>query len=667
VEAAWRRQRRKVRQQVRHMTKQARVTRGPDWKWKDQDGGSDSLGTITGTLHDGWVDVTWDGGTSNSYRMGAEGKYDLQLANPDDLPLTSVSSPVTTSADNISATASSAPPSVTLSVAATSKCSSSPALATVTPATSEEATEPDQSPPDTGDVIEDTGSVVTAVLNVTSSVDSDDSSSATAPPTVGRSGGNNRTKSLTSTINSRRYFDLRRSGTGACPNEAVPQDSVPPTGSNVYYLMESDENEEDNEDDDEEDMDEEADDDEDAPLTPTGEGENPDGFPTDEFEEADHEFLASLMDGSSAALRSEFAECVGPPQLVARGTSLPSGAPRSGMFRKPAMRSASDNSSNNQRMTSVESMMTSAENMMASEMFGNLPEEMGALFQMMNAAAAAANQDGVSNDLFDMVPPMPHDLLAMSTDGSADEGSGAANDSCSDLSECTTAAADSQSNDFKHDFELVNNPATINDDNNRQASSNEKNSSGNISLSVPNLTGGGAADRLIWENIAGSLAEAGLGPASGAPSGFEEIARSSGLLDNFKNNNSCNTASMPSRSELYFLGNLLSQAQSFPSLSGRDQAGGVSERSCRRIAATLQKALSKSVQSGSGSESELDLVSSLARSPLLAELEEYGEEPIGDDYETENDEDDDEMDDADTADELQPSQAVSVLLQLCMV
>ena len=28
----------------------------------------------------GWIDVAWDGGGSNSYRMGAEGKYDLFLA-----------------------------------------------------------------------------------------------------------------------------------------------------------------------------------------------------------------------------------------------------------------------------------------------------------------------------------------------------------------------------------------------------------------------------------------------------------------------------------------------------------------------------------------------------------------------------------------------------------
>jgi hypothetical protein len=31
-------------------------------------------------LSPGWIDVAWDAGGSNSYRMGAEGKYDLFLA-----------------------------------------------------------------------------------------------------------------------------------------------------------------------------------------------------------------------------------------------------------------------------------------------------------------------------------------------------------------------------------------------------------------------------------------------------------------------------------------------------------------------------------------------------------------------------------------------------------
>lgn len=30
-------------------------------------------------MFQGWVDVTWDSGSSNSYRMGAEGKFDLML------------------------------------------------------------------------------------------------------------------------------------------------------------------------------------------------------------------------------------------------------------------------------------------------------------------------------------------------------------------------------------------------------------------------------------------------------------------------------------------------------------------------------------------------------------------------------------------------------------
>lgn len=32
----------------------------------------------------GWVDVQWDKGGSNSYRMGAEGKFDLTVASPED-------------------------------------------------------------------------------------------------------------------------------------------------------------------------------------------------------------------------------------------------------------------------------------------------------------------------------------------------------------------------------------------------------------------------------------------------------------------------------------------------------------------------------------------------------------------------------------------------------
>ena len=86
AEANLRRQRRMVRHQMlRHLVPGARVVRGLDWKWRDQDGSTgggsqQAEGTVTGELHNGWIDVTWDHGGSNSYRMGAEGKYDLRLA-----------------------------------------------------------------------------------------------------------------------------------------------------------------------------------------------------------------------------------------------------------------------------------------------------------------------------------------------------------------------------------------------------------------------------------------------------------------------------------------------------------------------------------------------------------------------------------------------------------
>ena len=63
-----------------------RVVRGNDWQpgWNDDDGGR-SVGTVTGPspTATGWFFVRWDhDGSEFGYRMGAEGKYDLKLANP---------------------------------------------------------------------------------------------------------------------------------------------------------------------------------------------------------------------------------------------------------------------------------------------------------------------------------------------------------------------------------------------------------------------------------------------------------------------------------------------------------------------------------------------------------------------------------------------------------
>ncbi|CAK1540512.1 unnamed protein product [Leptosia nina] len=70
---------RRVSRNARGICVGARVARGPDWKWRDQDGAQPAMGTVTSDLHNGWVDVRWDHGGRNSYRMGAEGKFDLKL------------------------------------------------------------------------------------------------------------------------------------------------------------------------------------------------------------------------------------------------------------------------------------------------------------------------------------------------------------------------------------------------------------------------------------------------------------------------------------------------------------------------------------------------------------------------------------------------------------
>lgn len=77
-----------ARRQVHKMVVGARVIRGHDWKWENQDGGPGGCGTVQGEISEGWVDVRWDHGESNRYRMGAQNSYDLQLEDD------SISTPV---------------------------------------------------------------------------------------------------------------------------------------------------------------------------------------------------------------------------------------------------------------------------------------------------------------------------------------------------------------------------------------------------------------------------------------------------------------------------------------------------------------------------------------------------------------------------------------------
>lgn len=56
------------------------VARGPDWKWGDQDGGIGSKGITTDSgAADGWIGVAWENGNTQTYRIGAEGRFDLSI------------------------------------------------------------------------------------------------------------------------------------------------------------------------------------------------------------------------------------------------------------------------------------------------------------------------------------------------------------------------------------------------------------------------------------------------------------------------------------------------------------------------------------------------------------------------------------------------------------
>lgn len=75
----------------------ARVSRGPDWKWQDQD--KSGAGTVVGEDGTGWVRVRWPDGSTNSYRWGYDGKYDLTVSTA--APPTVASASIAKSAVNV--------------------------------------------------------------------------------------------------------------------------------------------------------------------------------------------------------------------------------------------------------------------------------------------------------------------------------------------------------------------------------------------------------------------------------------------------------------------------------------------------------------------------------------------------------------------------------------
>ena len=59
----------------------AKVVRGKDWTYGNQDGGEGKTGVIIEKLHNNWVRVLWENGSKDGYSIGNVGKYDLYFEN----------------------------------------------------------------------------------------------------------------------------------------------------------------------------------------------------------------------------------------------------------------------------------------------------------------------------------------------------------------------------------------------------------------------------------------------------------------------------------------------------------------------------------------------------------------------------------------------------------
>ncbi|XP_061168835.1 uncharacterized protein LOC133178089 [Saccostrea echinata] len=60
------------------------VTRGPDWKWGDQDGGEGNVGTVYRVRKEAVILVKWPNGNRSNYRYGYDNKYDVTVCDPFD-------------------------------------------------------------------------------------------------------------------------------------------------------------------------------------------------------------------------------------------------------------------------------------------------------------------------------------------------------------------------------------------------------------------------------------------------------------------------------------------------------------------------------------------------------------------------------------------------------
>uniref|UniRef100_A0A8W8LHZ3 MIB/HERC2 domain-containing protein n=1 Tax=Magallana gigas TaxID=29159 RepID=A0A8W8LHZ3_MAGGI len=60
------------------------VRKGPDWRWGNQNGSEDSIGTVYRIIPTGEVYVRWPNGNKSNYRFGYKDSYDLIMCDPRD-------------------------------------------------------------------------------------------------------------------------------------------------------------------------------------------------------------------------------------------------------------------------------------------------------------------------------------------------------------------------------------------------------------------------------------------------------------------------------------------------------------------------------------------------------------------------------------------------------
>lgn len=55
------------------------MVRGPNWSWRDQDGGEGHVGTVEHFFPSQKVQVRWDHGYANHYYTGRNNQFDLRI------------------------------------------------------------------------------------------------------------------------------------------------------------------------------------------------------------------------------------------------------------------------------------------------------------------------------------------------------------------------------------------------------------------------------------------------------------------------------------------------------------------------------------------------------------------------------------------------------------